>query len=555
MLARTPGAGACESEGGVVPLKPWRKGPAFETVDWPSTPLGRPDDWTPTLRQAVDVVVNTRFPATLLWGPEFVLVYNEAYVPILGDKHPWALGRPCAEVFPEAWHLIGDMMQAVLDGAPSSLLDDALVPLVRGGQLRDGYFTYSYSPVHNEVGEVEGVLDIVTETTDKVVALRRMAVLTELRARLADVEAVDELESVVLDVLSGATEDVHVVEYREAATRPGPAGRALPSRPPRSLRGADLLLDDTGAGHVAWIPVRSPGVDLADPPALVIALNPGLSPDHRYLDFLRLVATAVSQVRARLEAREVERRIALSERRLSEALQSSLLTTPRHPDDVQVAVRYRPSADQAEVGGDWYDAFVDPHGELTVTVGDVSGHDRVAAAGMAHARTMLRALAHGVDAGPSTVMGLLDRALEGLDLGIQATAVLMRLHRSESDAGRWLARWTNAGSLPPIVLRGDGTVEVLESYDLMLGVDPAVTRSDHEIELADGDVLVLYTDGLVERRGTSLTECIERLVKVVQWCAGLDVERAADRILLDVADEGVADDVALLVLRPGSPQG
>ena len=79
-----------------MPLKPWRKGPAFESVDWASTPLGRPEEWSPTLRQAVDVVVNTRFPATLLWGPQFVLVYNETYVPILGDKHPWALGRPCA---------------------------------------------------------------------------------------------------------------------------------------------------------------------------------------------------------------------------------------------------------------------------------------------------------------------------------------------------------------------------------------------------------------------------------------------------------------------------
>lgn len=536
-----------------MPLKPWRKGPDFETVDWASTPLGHPESWTQTLRQSVDLVVNTRFPATLLWGPELVLIYNRAYVPILGDKHPWALGRPCAEVFPEAWHLIGGMLEDALKGAPSILLEDALVPLVRDGALGDSYFTYSYSPVHNEQGEVEGVLDIVTETTEKVVALRRMAVLTELRGRLADVEAVDDLNAVVLEVLTRASEDVHVVEYRDAAGRPGAAGRALPPRPPRSLRGSDLLLDDTGRGHVAWIPVRSPGVDLADPPALVIGLNPSLPPDHRYLDFLRLVATAVSQVRARLEAREVERRIALSERRLSEALQSSLLTTPRHPADVQVAVRYRPSADQAEVGGDWYDAFVDPHGDLTVTVGDVSGHDRVAAAGMAHARTMLRALAHGVDGVPSVVMGLLDRALEGLDLGIQATAVLMRLHRVEDVPGRWRVSWTNAGSLPPIVLRRDGSVEVLESHDLMLGVDPAAERSDHELQMDDGDLLVLYTDGLVERRGTSLTDAIDRLAGVVRWCAGLDVERAADRVLADLVDDDVVDDVALLVLRPESP--
>lgn len=528
-----------------MPHRIWERGPGFADVDWAATPLGPVEKWSDALRQAVDLVVNTEHASTLLWGPEFVLVYNEAYVPILGDKHPWALGRPCQEVFPEAWHLIGDVMQDVLDGKGSFYFEDQLVPLVRDGFLQDGYFTYSYSPVRSDDGTVEGVIDIVSEKTREVVALRRLGLLAELRTELAEVETVDDLAPVVLRVLGGGRPDLPAVEYRPASSRAG--GSSLPVHPPRSLRGTDLLLEDVGDRHVAWMPVRSAGVDPGDPPVLVVGLNPGLKTDDDYLSFLNLVSTAVTQTRNRLEAREVERRIALSERKLSEALQHSLLTPPAQVPGVRVAVRYRASEEQAEVGGDWYDSFVAADGVLTLTVGDVSGHDRTAAAGMAQVRNVLRGLAYTMKEPPSRVMAALDEALDGLGLGVLATAMLARAEQDPD--GAWTFAWTNAGSLPPVLVRPDGRAELLDPpADLMLGIEPTSGRHDHRVPLEPGASVVLYSDGLVERRDRSLSEGIARLTRSLEGRDGLDAEQLAEHLLTHVTTSE-DDDIALLVLR------
>ncbi|WP_019143862.1 SpoIIE family protein phosphatase [Aeromicrobium massiliense] len=535
-----------------MPDRSWTDGPGFSDVDWAATPLGDPHRWSPALRHAVDFVVNTEYPATLFWGPQLVMVYNEAYTGMIGDKHPAALGASARDVFPEAWHIIGGVMEAVLAGEGPSYVENQLVPLERHGFLEDCYFTYSYSPVHGEDGAVEGVLDIAAETTREVVALRRLDVLTRLRSRLTEVEAADEVLPATVEVLLRAKADLPVVELRSsAAADPGRAS-VLPDVPPRPLSGTDLLVHEHDGGRVVWLPMRLGAADV-DPPVLVARLADGLAPDDDYLDFLRLVATAAGQVRGRLEAREVERSIAQSERRLSEALQNSLLSAPRQPDHVQVAVRYRASEDQAEVGGDWYDSFVDARGRLTVGVGDVSGHDRLAAAGMAHARNMQRAIAYSLDVPPSQVVHHLDGALAGLDDGVLATAVLCRLEQApeQSAASRWTLRWSNAGSIPPVLLRPSGDVEVLdEGADLMLGVDVEAPRTDHEREIEEGSVLVLCTDGLIERRGTSLTRSIERLARVVGHSVGVGAERLADRLLLELA-EGADDDVVVLVLRVG----
>ena len=93
-----------------------------------------------------------------------MLVYNAAYAALIADKHPMALGRPAREVFPEAWELIGPMMWRARAGE-ATWVEDAAVPLQRNGRLEEAYFTFSYSPVRDEEGAVEGVMDIATETT------------------------------------------------------------------------------------------------------------------------------------------------------------------------------------------------------------------------------------------------------------------------------------------------------------------------------------------------------------------------------------------------------
>src|SRR5687768_9543592 len=121
---------------------------AYEEVDWAATALGPMSSWSRALRDAVLSAIQTQFPITLFWGPRFVLVYNEAYAPLIADKHPAALGASARDVFPEAWDTIGPMMEAVLAGEGATWVEDAPVPLQRHGFLREAYFTFSYSPVH-----------------------------------------------------------------------------------------------------------------------------------------------------------------------------------------------------------------------------------------------------------------------------------------------------------------------------------------------------------------------------------------------------------------------
>ena len=118
--------------------------PAYEAVDWAATPLGPVSGWSATLLSTVDLMMHTPFPVSLLWGPELRMVYNEAFIALIGDKHPAALGRPVHEVAPESFHVVGPMLQSVLAGEPAILVRDVLVPLHRRGFLEECHFTFSY---------------------------------------------------------------------------------------------------------------------------------------------------------------------------------------------------------------------------------------------------------------------------------------------------------------------------------------------------------------------------------------------------------------------------
>lgn len=266
---------------------------------------------------------------------------------------------------------------------------------------------------------------------------------------------------------------------------------------------------------------------------------------------LLALATLTAQALERIWARR-------NERRLSETLQRTLLTSPPQPDDLQIAVRYQPAAQQAQVGGDWHDAFIAPGGLVTLVVGDVAGHDQDAAAAMAQVRNVLRGVAQTLGEPPAAVLSGLDRALQALAVPALATAVLCQVvpdaastgHGDGVDAVR--LRWSNAGHPPPLLVRPDGRARVLHSPpDLLLGLRSTTPRADHDAALPAGSTLVLYTDGLVERRRELLDEGIERLRTTVQEHAALPVEELASRLLHLLAADA-EDDVALLVLRVGT---
>ncbi len=140
--------------------------------DWASHPLGPIEDWPMALRFAVETVLSSRFPKSLFWSEQLFTIYNDAFLPILGQK-PEALGRPMKDVWSEAWHIVEPLAQRALQGE-SPFVEDLAVVINRFGYDEQAYFTFSYSPVRDEAGVVVGMLDTVIETTGKVNAERQL---------------------------------------------------------------------------------------------------------------------------------------------------------------------------------------------------------------------------------------------------------------------------------------------------------------------------------------------------------------------------------------------
>jgi PAS domain S-box-containing protein len=243
---------------------------------------------------------------------------------------------------------------------------------------------------------------------------------------------------------------------------------------------------------------------------------------------------------------------------LAEALQRSLLTDPPEIAHATVVVRYVPAAEAARVGGDWYDAFLQRDGSAVVVIGDVVGHDTAAAASMGQLRGLLRGIAHYSGAGPAEVLRGLDEAISDMHTDTLATAAVARFERADAEGGWTRLRWANAGHPPPLVLEPDGNVTVLGASfgDLMLGVDPAAQRCESVTTLRSGSVVLLYSDGLVERRGSTIDEGTDRLVQNLRALATRPLHDLCDALLRQMLHGTPEDDVALVAVRidaPGSP--
>jgi serine phosphatase RsbU (regulator of sigma subunit) len=239
------------------------------------------------------------------------------------------------------------------------------------------------------------------------------------------------------------------------------------------------------------------------------------------------------------------------QQRLAEDLQRSLLTAPPRPDRLQIAVRYVPAAKAAQVGGDWYDAFLQPDGATVLAIGDVVGHDTAAAAAMGQLRGLLRGIAFTTQDAPAGVLTRLDEAMAGLQVATTATAVVARIEAAEPEGGSMRLRWSNAGHPPPMVLRRDGTVATLtaERPNLLLGIDPHTRRLESEVELERGSTFLLYTDGLIERRGRDLHEGLDLLRDTLAGLAGLPPDDLCDELLARMLPAQPQDDVALVAVR------
>ena len=234
------------------------------------------------------------------------------------------------------------------------------------------------------------------------------------------------------------------------------------------------------------------------------------------------------------------------EHQIAETLQRALLPTalPSVPG-LDVAVRYLVATDGAAVGGDWYDVMAFDDRTTGLVVGDVVGHDIAASTSMGQLRSVLRAYAHEDHTGPGTVLARIARRLDSL--GLSYSTCVFGILDMEAPS----FRWSNAGHPPPLLVRAGVATFLTEGAGIMLGASDGSAPPDGAVTLDKGDLLILYTDGLVEKRGESLEAGLARLAHAASAMAVDDAGAVCDVLLAAMAPPGGTrdDDVAILVAR------
>ncbi len=152
-------------------------GALVRALDWSKTSLGPISVWPAHLKATISLMLPAQAQIVLFWGPEFVALYNDSYAPTIGMKHPRALGRPARENWAELWDDLEPLLRRVLETGETVFAKDRPFYIERHGYPENVYFDISYSPVRDEAGKVGGVLCIVSETTDRVVAQERQRLL------------------------------------------------------------------------------------------------------------------------------------------------------------------------------------------------------------------------------------------------------------------------------------------------------------------------------------------------------------------------------------------
>lgn len=321
----------------------------IRSFDWSHTPLGPLERWSPALRMMVGFLLANRFPLLLWWGPEYVSIYNDAYRPVLGMKHPTALGQPVRKCWSEIWHILQPLIDTPFQGGPATWMDDFALEINRHGFVEETHFTIAYSPVPDETvpSGIGGVLATVHEITEKVVGGRRVAALRDLGARAMEAKTTEDACAIAAKILAQHAKDIPFALFYlldadgTRARLAGAAGVAAgsPVSPPVVELGATVvdrcwpiaevmrtetmqvvedLTDrfDTKVPPGPWsdppwqavvMPIRS---TIAQQPAgfLVAGVSCRLKLDELYRSFYDLVAGQITAAIANARAYENERR-------------------------------------------------------------------------------------------------------------------------------------------------------------------------------------------------------------------------------------------------------
>nr|WP_298100424.1 PAS domain-containing protein [uncultured Shinella sp.] len=146
----------------------------IQAIDWEGTAFGARADWSAELKMALSLCLNTTLPTALYWGNDLRLLYNDAWAPIAGEKHPWALGRPAREVWADIWHVIEPQLVTVLRTGQGFSVADQMLPMQRGGRIQQTHWDYSFAPIFGRDGEVLGIFNQGNETTARLSAERAL---------------------------------------------------------------------------------------------------------------------------------------------------------------------------------------------------------------------------------------------------------------------------------------------------------------------------------------------------------------------------------------------
>lgn len=321
-------------------------GAIMRATDWSKTKLGPVEAWPNSLRTMLGVVLGSRFPMLLWWGPDLLHLYNDAYRPILRDKHPASLAAPAAEIWAEIWDVAGPMARGVLEGGPATWTEDLQLFIHSGAMAEETYFTFSYSPVPGDDGRVGGLLNTVQETTAKVQGERQIRMLHELSARAAEAKSENEAYRIAAEVLSAYELDLpfvlfYVLNEKAVDTQlvavsgwKAYEGRARPAYVPVKAGAStaswpfaeviqtaqELVVDDLSsrfgplpAGRWNARPERAIVLPLSrtgqsEPFAFLVAgISPHRALDDRYQRFFRATADQVATVIANARAYEAEK--------------------------------------------------------------------------------------------------------------------------------------------------------------------------------------------------------------------------------------------------------
>ncbi|WP_328405117.1 SpoIIE family protein phosphatase [Streptomyces sp. NBC_00390] len=313
-------------------------------IDWAATPLGPPESWPGPLVDSLRLMLTSEHGMALYWGAEYATLYNLGSSPIVGAKHPWALGRPYKDVFPEVWDdPVSSHFHYVTDTRKPLLIPDEPLIMERHGFPEQCYFDSAFQPVLLDDGTAGGVLQIITETTGRVLGERRLRLLSETGARTAGLPTPGEVARVVAEVLGSYPEEIPFLGLY-LATEPGvlrPAASAglgpmpeavslsaadgsevaarlaqvVADGAPAMLPAAALTGGNTAGQHAAAtrLPVEQAlalPLDCAGQVegVLVVGVNPCFPPAGSYRDFLEVLAAAVAGALTAALAHDEQRR-------------------------------------------------------------------------------------------------------------------------------------------------------------------------------------------------------------------------------------------------------